>query len=35
MAETGNDKVAVEILASTIETGERMVAGLLPIHRRP
>lgn len=34
MAETGNDKVAVEILASTIETGERMVAELLPIRRR-
>jgi len=35
MAETGNDKVAVEILASTIETGERMVAELLPIRHRP
>ena len=31
MVETGNDRVAIEILASTIETGERMVAELLPI----
>jgi glucose-6-phosphate-specific signal transduction histidine kinase len=35
MAEIGNDKVAVEILASTIETGEQMVAELLPIRHRP
>jgi hypothetical protein len=31
MVESGNDTVAIEILASTIETGERMVAELLPI----
>ena len=31
MVETGNDRVAIEILASTIETGERVVSELLPI----